>query len=622
VDAQGGSWTVLNGVVMKNGAPADFLSSVIEIHYANGNVYQENSSNNWWYWNGNTWAPKTGAASSCGIQPSANCSIGQSLIDAQGNAWAISKAGLALEDGAPAGAGSWAWSRIQGEGTNASYYALATSTSAPTPTPVPTPSPSPVPTPSPTPTPTPTSTPTQATSGAPAVYPLKVGPTGRYIVDQNNTPFIMVGDSPQALIGNAPLSDADTYFADRQANGFNTVLLDLICNSYNGCSSDGTTFDGVTPFTTPGDLTTPNEAYFSRADAYIQDAARHNLVVMLDPIETGGWLQILLNNGPTSAFNYGAYLGNRYKSFPNIIWQSGNDYNVAPGTDAVITAVALGIKSVDPGHLQTIEIASPDCSDDDWNWTPIVQLNAAYTYATTYPVILHCYNQSSTQPVFLTEATYESDDNTSWGGDVGTPYILRLQEYWTMLSGGAGQLYGNAKTWGAKGNWLNDLDTTGVTQLRYGTNLFSAHAWYNLVPDQNHTVVTAGYGTFMQAMPLLSNNSYVTAASTPDGKLAMAYIPVHETITVNLSQLSGLVTATWYDPTMGTYTAVYGSPFINSGTMQFAPPGTHSDGYADWVLVLETNSGSSTPTPAPRPTPAPSPMPVPTPTPTPGPYPR
>jgi hypothetical protein len=101
----------------------------------------------------------------------------------------------------------------------------------------------------------------------------------------------MVGDSPQALIGNASLSDADTYFADRQANGFDTVLIDLVCDSYTGCNADGTTYDGVAPFTTPGDLTTPNEAYFSRADTYIQDAASHNLVVMLDPIETGGWLQ-------------------------------------------------------------------------------------------------------------------------------------------------------------------------------------------------------------------------------------------------------------------------------------------------------------------------------------------
>src|SRR5205823_1250386 len=31
-------------------------------------------------------------------------------------------------------------------------------------------------------------------------YPLKVGPTGRYLVDRDGRPFLIVGDSPQALI--------------------------------------------------------------------------------------------------------------------------------------------------------------------------------------------------------------------------------------------------------------------------------------------------------------------------------------------------------------------------------------------------------------------------------------
>ena len=37
-------------------------------------------------------------------------------------------------------------------------------------------------------------------AAAPA-YPVKVGPTGRYLVDQNGVPFLIVGESPQAMIG-------------------------------------------------------------------------------------------------------------------------------------------------------------------------------------------------------------------------------------------------------------------------------------------------------------------------------------------------------------------------------------------------------------------------------------
>src|SRR5206468_2722112 len=35
---------------------------------------------------------------------------------------------------------------------------------------------------------------------APA-YPVRVGPTGRYLVDQNGVPFLITGESPQAMIG-------------------------------------------------------------------------------------------------------------------------------------------------------------------------------------------------------------------------------------------------------------------------------------------------------------------------------------------------------------------------------------------------------------------------------------
>jgi hypothetical protein len=40
-------------------------------------------------------------------------------------------------------------------------------------------------------------------------YPLKASANNRYLVDQNNTPFLMVGDSPQNLI--TYLSQAEAH---------------------------------------------------------------------------------------------------------------------------------------------------------------------------------------------------------------------------------------------------------------------------------------------------------------------------------------------------------------------------------------------------------------------------
>ena len=73
---------------------------------------------------------------------------------------------------------------------------------------------------------------------------------------------MIVGDSPQALIGNLSVADAAFYIADRKAAGFNALWVDLLCATYTGCRADGKTFDGIAPFTTPGDLSTPDPAYF------------------------------------------------------------------------------------------------------------------------------------------------------------------------------------------------------------------------------------------------------------------------------------------------------------------------------------------------------------------------
>jgi hypothetical protein len=187
-------------------------------------------------------------------------------------------------------------------------------------------------------------------SAAPA-YPVKKGPTGRYLVDQNGVPFLIAGESPQSMIGNLSEEDAELFFANRRTHGFNTVYIDLLCNQGTGCRPDGSTFDGILPFTVPNDFSTPNEAYFARADRILRLAAQYGFLVMLNPAETIGWLGIMQSNGVDKSRAYGQFLGRRYANFDNIVWLHGNDYNFeqlpTAEMDAVTTAVALGIKDFD-----------------------------------------------------------------------------------------------------------------------------------------------------------------------------------------------------------------------------------------------------------------------------------
>jgi hypothetical protein len=435
-------------------------------------------------------------------------------------------------------------------------------------------------------------------SGKPVAYPLALSANRRYLVDQNNTPFLIVGDTPQGLMGRLTEAQAERYFVNRQAHGFNTLgWIDVACagNDYRA-NKEGTTPDGIRPFLgyvaggtdyTHYDLSKPNEAYFTRLDHIVNLAAKHGLLVFIDPIETIGWLPTLRNNGVSSAYTYGQYLGRRYKGFPNVTWLNGNDFNSwkNPQDDALVQAVAKGIQSEDPAHLQTVELnVHTSSSFDDPSWVPIISLNSTYTYSPTYMQMLHSYNQKPVVPAYLVEAHYDNED-VGVPPDFGTPAVLRRGEYWAMLSGATGQFYGNRYTWSFADGWESRIDTAGVSQLTIWKNFFSSLPWQDLVPDQDHKIVTAGLGSYGTLQTRVSESDYCTAAKTPDGTVAVAYLPTSRTITVNMAGLKVRAHAKWFDPTTGAYTSVPGGPFANSGTREFTPPVKNGD--VDWVLLLE-----------------------------------
>src|SRR4029453_17857932 len=126
-------------------------------------------------------------------------------------------------------------------------------------------------------------------------------------------------------------------------------------------------------------------------------------------------------------------------------------------------------------------------------WAPLIDLDAAYTYYPTYAQVLNEYNRPNALPTFMVEANYEFeraprhllrrlvDLVVGRLPDGGSVPNLRRQEYWTMLSGPTGQLYGSAFTWRFPADWRRNLDTPGVLQLSYMKRLFAVRKWYDLI---------------------------------------------------------------------------------------------------------------------------------------------
>lgn len=437
-------------------------------------------------------------------------------------------------------------------------------------------------------------------------YPLKLSANKRYLVNRDNKPFLIAADSPQGLISSLTTAQANGYFADRAAHGFNALGWIDVLNAGPDFpfNPNAATVDGIRPFTgyVKGgtdhehyDLSKPNEAYFQRLDTIVKLAAEHGLLVFIDPIETKGWLPTLRNNGLAAAFHYGQFLGRRYGKFANVAWLSGNDYITwkNPSDDALVRAVARGIKSVDPSQLQSVELNYQNSSSlDDQTWAPLISLNGTYAYSPTYMQMLHSYDQKPIMPTYLLEAHYDLE-NVGEPPDYGTPLVLRREEYWAMLCGGAGVFYGNHYTWSFDPGWQAYIDTLGVKQLTIWKNFFTSLPWQRLVPDQSHKIVVAGLGNYGTWTTRVSRSTYATAAATPDGRLVVAYLPTSRTLTVNMARLSGPVTGRWFDPTDGASSRIAGGAFPNNGMRKFSPPGKNHGGDGDWVLVLRATRSTA-----------------------------
>ena len=440
-------------------------------------------------------------------------------------------------------------------------------------------------------------------ANAEPAYPIKSSANGRYLVDASGQPFLLVGDSPQALMVNLSEAETEQYFINRRTNGFNAALVDIIATTYTGGRSDSSTYDGILPFTanvsghSTYDLTKTNATYWLRVDDYMTIAATNGIIVFLDPIETGGYLRdtsTFQDNGSNNCYSYGQFLGDRYKGYTNIVWFHGNDYDYHTYTasgDQYVIAVAKGILSKDTNHLQTIEFGAEQDSGIDSTWTGTIDLNAAYSWSPTYAQMLTAYSRSPILPVFMAEDHYEEEAVGSPpeanNSETGTPFVLRKQNYWTMLSGGTGKLYGDHYIWAFLSGWQSHLDTTGVHELGLWKHFFCALPWYNLVPDTNHAIVNSGYGAY-STNGLVSTNDYATAAWITNGTLAVIYFPTNNNITVNLSKFAGPVKAQWFDPTSGSYSTATGSSFPNAGMQTFTPAGNNNAGDTDWILLLET----------------------------------
>lgn len=417
-----------------------------------------------------------------------------------------------------------------------------------------------------------------------------VSPDGRHFLDQYGQPILVHGDSPWALLTRLSPQQAELWFADRQRQGFNAAIVSLIgANASGGPSDDGATFDGLLPFV-DGDVLRWQEPYWQRVTTYLRMAAERGITVLLYPID--GWT-VGHSFVPTSieqCRRYGGMVARRFRDLPNIVWMSGGDYfpatnDLARGSpvDHCIDAMMRAIRATGDNRPFSMQLGyDKSISTENPYWARRVDWNFVYTYHPTYQAVLEAYRRKPAIPAVLGEANYEGENNQP-ASPPTTNETLRRQVLWALTSGAAGEFVGS-DDWEFHDGWEQRLSTPALTQISRLRTYFSSLRWWELVPDTAGELVTAGRGTELtvdEPRDVLQSD-YVTAARTPDGRLAVVYLPTEHTISVNRAALPAGTRAAWLDPASGTSRPVPMSSM-------FTTPGTNADGGHDWLLVLTSS---------------------------------
>ncbi len=452
-----------------------------------------------------------------------------------------------------------------------------------------------------------------AAATAPA-FPLRAAANGRYLVDQAGTPFLIVGDSPQAIYARLTPDELRFYLATRRAQGFTALLADpgftnnndgRVRPAANGTlpflrTLDGSRYEGVTG---TADLATPNPDYWDHVDRVLAAAEAHGFLVLQYVLAWGYrgrsfWQDLIApGNSAFACFAFGSFLGQRFRARANLIWIDGSDFNgdyllrAPDGTSGIARALAIvrGMRAAGAMQLRTGDWAADSLSTDQPVFAPLMSVNGVYAYGSkadgfaTYVQARRAWQYAPPLPAFLKETGYETERMIP-----GDPAAVRKYQYWCLLSGAlAGVVYGHGDIWPfTPGRWQDALHAPGAFDMQRMAALMQGLPWTALVPSGLsglRRLVVSRNGAWSPPVP-----DYIAAAATLDGTLLLAYVPPvghgPQHLELDPGGMRAGWRAEWWDPASARRVPAAAEP--RGGTVSFTTPGDNAAGANDWLLIV------------------------------------
>jgi len=427
---------------------------------------------------------------------------------------------------------------------------------------------------------------------------LEVSQNGRYLVNEEGTPFFWLADTAWELLHRCDRNEIDTYLEKRKSQGFNVVQT-VVLAELDGLNTPNTY--GNTPLLN-NDPTRPNDNYFQHVDYAITKAAELGMYVALlptwgDKLNMKSW-----GIGPEvfnidNARKFGEYIGARYADRNNLIWIIGGDRNPRENSQdvEVWNAMAEGIASKAGGYKNTLMSYHPQPKEDGGSSTWFhnekwLDFNMHQTghcaNQGTYKHITHDYKLHPIKPVLDGEPLYEDHPNCFNAKELGhsLPEDIRRIMYWNVFAGAFGQTYGCHDVWQMYKldkeainqplrPWPEALDLPMANQAKHLKNLMLSRPVLSRIPDQSMVIGNQ-----------LEDNNFVSATRDSKGTYAMIYFPTGKATFLDFSNLIGeKFSSWWFDPRTGN--AFKGPSLDKSNKKEIKPP-TFGKGQ-DWVLVID-----------------------------------
>jgi len=430
--------------------------------------------------------------------------------------------------------------------------------------------------------------------------PIKVDQGDRYFTTSEGEPFFWLADTAWELFHRLDLEETELYLDKRKEQGFNVIQAVALAE-----------LDGLNDPNANGDIpfldelyTKPNEAYFRHIDKVLDMALDRGIHIALLPTWGDKLFKSSWGAGPEiftqkTAYNYGKWIGNRYKNQKNLIWVLGGDRNPRKNSDdvEVWNAMAKGIletQNTDNRQLITFhpQPASPGGSSNWFQQAEWLDFNMHQTGhcpdVATYQKISNDLALSPKKPTLDAEPLYEEHPKCFDAKNQGYSEAADIRRimYWNVFAGAAGQTYGCHAVWQmydldkAPVNaplkpWHKSLDLEVANQMQHLKNLMLSQPYFDRIPDQSLLVKVQK-----------DDENFIASTRSKEGGYAFLYFPTGQSTLLDLSSLKSKNHLSWYDPRTGV-SIPEKEVRTSTGNLEVNPPSSGRGN--DWVLVIKSS---------------------------------